>query len=92
MAIPLARRLEQRTDAEIQRGQEIHDEALTPEEAKAIRALTSLAKRWPRSLTLFSNSGGLEVHHTKDFMQDPISSSPVADLYSLIPNDGGDRT
>ena len=88
MAKPSSRRS---LDA-IMRSQDIHDEALTPAEVRAIRALRALARIWPRSLTLFSNSGSLEVHHTEEFMKDPISSSPVADLYTLIPNDGGDRT
>lgn len=72
-------------------GQEASDTSLTPAERKAIQALRRLAASWPASLTLFSNSGGLEVHHTKEFLQDPIASSPVADIDG-IRNDGGDRT
>jgi len=92
MGRSLSRQLANHSDAEIMRGQDVHDEALTVEEAKAIRSLKALGKRWPRSLTLFSNSGTMEIHHTEEFMRDPVASSPVAVLGSLIPNDGGDRT
>jgi hypothetical protein len=78
-------------EARLQRGQTLNDDNLTPVERRVIAQLKSLAARWPHSLTLFSNSGSLEVHHTAEFLQDPISSSPVADVYG-IPNDGGDRT
>jgi hypothetical protein len=73
------------------KGQEVNDETLTAVERKAIQSLRALAKKWPHSLTLFSNSGALEVHHTEEFLRDPIASSPVADIYG-IHNDGGDRT
>jgi hypothetical protein len=77
--------------ARMLKGQEVNTEHLTPEERKAISALRALAKRWPASLTLFSNSGSLEVHRTKEFLQDPIASSPIAGIDG-IRNDGGDRT
>jgi hypothetical protein len=80
-----------RRPADLMRGQEVNDENLTAQERKAISDLKSLAKRWPRSLTLFSNSGTLEVHRTQEYLKDPVASPPAADIYG-IPNDGGDRT
>jgi hypothetical protein len=69
---------------------------LTPEEAKAIRALQRLARSWPRSLTLISMGGGLHVMHTGDprFDGDKNSSAErgevVLETIQGIPSDGGD--
>ena len=38
---------------------------LSPEEARAIRSLERLAKRWPRSLTIFGNSGSMVIIRTE---------------------------
>jgi hypothetical protein len=70
---------------------------LTPtgEEARAIRALKRLAKRWPSSLWLFSASGSLCVMrsgedgkhvHTAEYGIDPRYSLDTIDISS----DGGD--
>jgi hypothetical protein len=37
------------------------DDALTPAEDRAVRALQSLARSWPRSLCLFAAAGSLHV-------------------------------
>lgn len=62
---------------------------LTKEESKAIRSLKSLAKRWPKSLILFSQSGGLHIikihpDHPED------DNGRIVDYIKGIPNDGGD--
>jgi hypothetical protein len=69
---------------------------LTDEEARAIASLQRLAKRWPRSLTLFSWSGSLVVFHSAD-MATLTSSNDGGEKADLIlddipgiPNDGGD--
>ena len=78
------------------RGTAVDD--LTPEEAKAIRALRKLAKTWPRTLWLFSGSGSLHVMRVgpdgehvivpgrRHGAVDPDYSVAIID----IPNDGGD--
>ena len=67
----------------------------TPEEAKAIKEFKALAKRWPKSLWLFSASGGLQVMrkdaqgghaHTSS---DGIDPDYILDSIN-IENDGGD--
>ena len=67
----------------------------TPEEAKAIKDLKALAKRWPKSLWFFSASGSLCVMraapdgghiHTPTDGIDP--DYVLADID--ISNDGGD--
>jgi len=67
----------------------------TPEEAKAIRSLQRLARKWPPSLWLFSASGSLCVmkcgpdgEHLKTHLGgvDPDASLATID----ISNDGGD--
>lgn len=69
---------------------------LTAEEEKAIASLKRLAKRWPRSLTLFSWSGSLVIFKTDEW-DGRNDASPrtdandyVVDGISGIPNDGGD--
>ena len=58
---------------------------ITDEEAKVIRSLKRLAKRWPQTLKLFSWSGSLKV--TK--LNNNGILSVVVDIED-IPNDGGD--
>ena len=58
---------------------------LTNEEARAIRSLGRLAKKWPQSLSLLSHAGGLTI--TK------ANSRGIQAIVSYIegmPNDGGD--
>jgi hypothetical protein len=71
----------------------------TPEELSAIRALKRLAKRWPKSLWLFSASGNLHVMQTGENGERVMDHGTIADGgvnldYLLatvdIPNDGGD--
>lgn len=68
---------------------------LTPEESRAIKTLQKLARKWPKSLWLFSGAGTLHV------MRAGADGLPVMDRhggtdpdYSLatieISNDGGD--
>lgn len=70
---------------------------LTPDERRAIASLKRLAKRWPKSLWLFSASGSLNVmrcgadgarvhHRHPDCGVDQSYSLTTVDL----PNDGGD--
>lgn len=67
---------------------------LTDEERRAIASLQRLAKRWPKSLTLFSWSGSLVVYHTADKDQFVLGGVEANDLIleaiDGIPNDGGD--
>ncbi|MDX2458703.1 MAG: hypothetical protein QNM00_01310 [Gammaproteobacteria bacterium] len=74
---------------------------LTDEETKAIASLERVAKKWPKSLWLFSASGSLNVMKkredgTKAYLQpDPQNrGEPVDQDYSIttinIENDGGD--
>lgn len=70
---------------------------LTPEEQAAIRELKKLAKKWPKSLWLFSGSGSLHVLRTTPEGEHAMTRRGgvdpeyvVADLGSTIPNDGGD--
>ncbi len=58
---------------------------ITPEEAAAIQSLKRLAKKWPRSLRLFSWSGTLMVVKRNS---DDIDAE-IATIEG-IPNDGGD--
>jgi hypothetical protein len=58
---------------------------ITPEEAKAIRSIKRLAKKWPQSIRLFSWAGSLVV--TKANNEDVQS---VIAYVEGIPNDGGD--
>lgn len=70
---------------------------LTAEEHAAIVTLQHLARRWPKSLTLFSWSGSLAVLHTADrerLTDEHVSQVGKCDLILAfidgIPNDGGD--
>ena len=58
---------------------------ITIEEAKAIRSLKRLAKKWPRSLRLFSWSGTLCVTKRNS---DDIDA--LITYIENIPSDGGD--
>ena len=58
---------------------------ITAEEQKAIKSLKLLAKKWPKTLMLFSWSGSLNI-----FKQDKDGMNCVVDLIPNIPNDGGD--
>lgn len=62
--------------------------ALTAEERRAIASLKRLAKRWPQSLMLFSQSGTLCVMPADWDRTDPDES--VITQIEGIPNDGGD--
>jgi hypothetical protein len=58
---------------------------LTTEEARAIRSLERLAKKWPQSLRLFSHAGTLIVTKAnRHGIQATITN------IEGIPNDGGD--
>ena len=58
---------------------------ITPEEAAAIRSLKRLARKWPKTLKLFSWSGSLVI--TKRNSNDIDAYIASVDG---IPNDGGD--
>jgi hypothetical protein len=59
---------------------------LTKAEAEAIIALEDLARRWPKSLKLFSWSGALHVMKPGAGRTNQEASMARID----IPNDGGD--
>ena len=72
------------------------DEELTKDEKAAISALRRLAKKWPKTLWLFSASGTLTVMrcdengehaHLDSFGVDP---DYIVDTIIGIDNDGGD--
>jgi hypothetical protein len=67
---------------------------LTDEEAKAIKSLERLARRWPRSLTLFSAAGSLVVIATdtpaRSLADTRMTEADVLATIDGIPNDGGD--
>lgn len=74
----------------------VNGRPLTEGEAKAIRSLQRLAKRWPESLTLFSWSGSLVIFKTDEW-GGHMGGGPrdnandyVVDYIDGIPNDGGD--
>jgi hypothetical protein len=63
---------------------------LTVKEKKAIERLRTLAKTWPKTLSLFSNSGSLEVHRNSDDGEPYTEETYVDDIHG-ISSDGGDR-
>lgn len=66
---------------------------LTDDEAKAIRSLERLAKKWPRSLMLLSWSGTLHVMLVDDAhaAYDADAGYSDASITTIsISNDGGD--
>jgi hypothetical protein len=69
-----------------------HTPEPTAEEQKAIDSLGRLAKRWPKSLTLFSAAGSLVIVRT-DRVREADSRMAEDDVLAHIygiPNDGGD--
>lgn len=63
---------------------------LTVEEKQAINDLELLAKKWPKTLTLFSLAGNLIVLKIpKGHKEGAFLQYEVADING-IPNDGGD--
>jgi hypothetical protein len=60
---------------------------ITEEEVKAIRSLKRLAKKWPKSLRLFSWSGSLVVTKANNYNLQAIVTGIEG-----IPNDAGDPT
>jgi hypothetical protein len=60
---------------------------LTCAERNAVAALRRLAKRWPKTLTLFSWSGTLAVFKPGD---DRTYEEATVTTIRGIPNDGGD--
>lgn len=65
-----------------------YDELLV-KERRAIDRLRRLARTWPKTLALFSNSGTLEVH--KSLGGEPYTDETYIDDIYGITNDGGDR-
>ncbi len=65
----------------------------TPEEAAAIRSLRRLARKWPKTLGLFSWSGTLYVirlpEHTNGLLQEDGKPLLVGDSIRIT-NGGGD--
>jgi len=64
-------------------------------EEQAVKALKRLAKRWPKTLWLFSASGTLWVMRTLEDGSPAITSRGTMDQEYIvddidIPNDGGD--
>lgn len=66
---------------------------LSKSEQRAIYRLTDLAKEWPQSLAIFSNSGSLEVHVKPELGSgiDPYTDKTLVETIAGISNDGGDR-
>lgn len=67
----------------------------TAEEKRAIASLKRLAKKWPKSLWLFSGSGSLCVmRYRQDGERALVDDGGMDSDYALatidIPNDGGD--
>lgn len=67
---------------------------LSKEEEKAIAALKRLAKKWPKSLWLFSGSGTLWIIKCGSYGEQVHNSSGGVEDYVIcsidISNDGGD--
>jgi hypothetical protein len=79
-----------RRRASVSGGPEWEPRPNTAEEQRAIQALERLAKRWPRSLTLFNASGTLCVLHTDEHSEShPFGDAIVTTIWG-IPNEGGD--
>ncbi len=72
------------------KGGESNMEMLTKEEEKAIRSLDRVAKKWPRSLKLFSQSGTLLVIKIHPDHPEDEQGRVVCGI-SGIENDGGDN-
>jgi len=67
---------------------------LTNEEQKAIAALKRVAKKWPKSLWLYSASGTLNVMRCNEDGEVAHAGDGIDQDYVItqvkIPNDGGD--
>jgi len=63
---------------------------LTIEEEKVIKSLKRLAKKWPKSLKLFSWSGTLCVMDNTIELDNVRANDLIFDTILGIPNDGGD--
>lgn len=69
---------------------------MTDEERRAVASLKRLAKKWPKSLTLFSAAGSLIVIRTGtergagSGSGEVLSPDDVLAYIDGIPNDGGD--
>jgi hypothetical protein len=70
---------------------------LTEDEKKAIRSLERLAKKWPKSLWLYSGNGSLFIIKNRSdggcdngFGKGVDPNCIVKELGKQIPNDGGD--
>jgi hypothetical protein len=68
---------------------------LTKEEQNAINSLKRLAKRWPESLELFSQSGTLQVrragwNYVKSQWSEELEEEYIICSIYGITNDGGD--
>lgn len=75
------------------------DITLTKEEELAINALKRVARKWPKSLWLFSGSGSLCVMKYKENSSramvrrggsDSVDPDYIVDVINNIDNDGGD--
>ena len=72
---------------------------LSPEEEKAISSLRRVAKKWPKSLWLFSASGSLcvmrsgpdgEHVHVRGGQGEGMDKDYIVETIQNISNDGGD--
>jgi len=74
----------------------VDEKPLTQQEQKAIDDLKALARRWPKTLWLFSCSGTLTVMRTGDngeqviLPNDSIDEAYEVEIIQGIMNDGGD--
>jgi len=70
------------------------DIELTDEEKKAIRSLKRLAKKWPKTLWLFTGNGGIDIMKMKDGKAVYLENGAVDGDYNVdnidIHADGGD--
>ena len=67
----------------------IEYDELTAKERAAIARLQKLANTWPKTLSLVSNSGTLEIH--KNATGEPYTDDSLVDEVRGISSDGGDR-
>lgn len=63
---------------------------LTKTEQVALKRLRKLAATWPKTLSLFSNAGSLEVHKNAGGDEPYSDDTYIVDIYNIT-NDGGDR-
>lgn len=66
------------------------EDVLTVKERKAIERLRKMARTWPKTLQLFSNSGTLEVHKNAGGSEPYTENTFIEEIFG-IGNDGGDR-